>query len=92
MSDKMNKKAVVLKYDREKSAAPKVVAKGKGYLAEKIVQTAQDSGVPLKENSDLINYLMGLELHEEIPPELYALAAEILSFIYRANQDCDKLR
>lgn len=87
MSKKMNKKAVALKYDKEKSAAPVVVAKGKGYLAEKIVKTAEDNGVPLKEDSDLINYLMSLNLYEEIPSELYPAIAEILAFIYKANEE-----
>ena len=87
MSERMNKKAVALKYDQDKSSAPLVVAKGKGYIAENIVKAAQDSGVPLKEDNELINYLMSLELYEEIPPELYQVIAEILAFIYKANQD-----
>ena len=87
MSERMNKKAVALKYDQDKSSAPLVVAKGKGYIAENIVKAAKDSGVPLKEDSELINYLMSLELYEEIPPELYQVIAEILAFIYKANQD-----
>jgi flagellar biosynthesis protein len=87
MSERMNKKAVALKYDQDKSAAPVVVAKGKGYIAENILKTAQDNGVPLKEDNDLINYLMSLELYEEIPPELYKVIAEVLAFIYKSNQD-----
>lgn len=92
MEEKMNKKAVVIKYDKEKSAAPKVMAKGKGYLAEKIIKTAKENGVPLKENNELIDSLMSLNLYEEIPPELYSVIAEILAFIYRANNDYDKLK
>ena len=87
MSERMSKKAVAIKYDQKKSSAPVVVAKGKGYIAENIVKAAKDSGVPLKEDSELINYLMSLELYEEIPPELYQVIAEILAFIYKANQD-----
>lgn len=92
MSERMDKKAVALKYDQEKSAAPVVVAKGKGYLAEKILKAAQDNEIPLKKDNDLTNYLMGLDLHEEIPPELYTVIAEILAFIYTTNQDYDKVR
>lgn len=87
VSERMNKKVAVIKYDKEKSAAPVVVAKGKGYIAEKILKIAQDNGVPLKEDNDLINYLMSLELYEEIPEELYKVIAEILSFIYKSNDD-----
>lgn len=87
MSEIINKKAVAIKYDQGKMSAPIVVAKGKGYIAENIVKTAQDYGVPLKEDKDLINYLMGLELYEEVPPELYPVIAEILAFIYRANKN-----
>lgn len=91
MSERMKKKVVVLKYDKEKSAAPVVVAKGKGYIAEKILKIAEENGVPLKEDNDLINYLMGLELYEEIPPELYKAIAEILAFIYKTNEDYKKV-
>lgn len=87
MSERMKKKAVAIKYDQKKSAAPVVVAKGKGYIAENIVKTAQDNGVPLKEDNELINYLMSLELYEEIPPELYQVIAEILAFIYKTNDE-----
>ena len=87
MSERTNKKAVAIKYDQKRSSAPVVVAKGKGYIAENIVQASKDSGVPLKEDSDLINYLMSLELYEEIPAELYQVIAEILAFIYKTNQD-----
>ncbi len=87
MSERMNKKVVVLKYDQEKSSAPVVVAKGKGYIAENILKIAEENGVPLKEDNDLINYLMSLELYEEIPPELYKVIAEILAFIFKANED-----
>lgn len=87
MSDLRDKKAVAIKYDPKKSQAPVVVAKGKGYIAENIVKAAKDSGVALKEDNELINYLMSLELYEEIPPELYQVIAEILAFIYKANED-----
>ena len=87
MSDTINKKVVALKYDKDKSAAPVVVAKGKGYLAERILKVAEENEVPSKEDKDLINYLMSLDLHEEIPPELYKVVSEILTFVYKANED-----
>ncbi len=92
MSERINKKAVAIKYDQKKSSPPVVVAKGRGYIAESIVKTAQDNGVPIKEDNELTNYLMSLELYEEIPPELYPIIAEILAFIYKANQDYDQVK
>lgn len=86
MDEKLNQKAVALRYDQEVDQAPVVVAKGKGYIAESIINTANQSGVPIKEDSDLIDYLMSLELYEEIPPELYPIIAEILAFIYRVDK------
>jgi len=68
--------------NREKDQAPVVVAQGRGYIAERIREVARDSGVPLKEDSELVEYLMALDLYEEIPVELYAVIAEILAFIY----------
>ncbi len=87
MDDKLKQKAVALRYDAEIDRAPVVVAKGKGYIADSIIKTAQDSGIPLKEDSELINYLMSLDLYEEIPPDLYPIIAEILAFIYRMDHE-----
>ncbi|NLB88394.1 MAG: flagellar biosynthesis protein FlhB [Syntrophomonadaceae bacterium] len=86
MEEKLKQKAVALKYDAEVDQAPIVVAKGKGYIAENIINTAQESGVPIKEDNELIDYLMSLDLYEEIPPELYPIIAEILAFIYRVDK------
>ncbi len=88
MSDKIKEKrkqAVALKYEPAADVAPKVVAKGSGYMAENIIKTAQETGVPLKEDDELIEYLMSLNIYEEIPAELYPIIAEILAFIYRID-------
>lgn len=79
-------KAVALRYDVQKEDVPIVVAKGKGYLAERIKELANDSGVPVKEDKELADYLMALDLYEEIPPELYAVVAEVLAYIYRMDR------
>jgi flagellar biosynthesis protein len=79
-------KAVALRYDPEKDQAPVVVAQGRGYIAERIREVARESGVPLKEDSELVDYLMALDLYEEIPSELYAVIAEILAFIYSMDK------
>lgn len=80
------KKAVALKYEPERSAAPVVIAKGQGLLAEEIVRKAQESGVPIQEDASLVEVLSKLDLEQEIPPELYKLVAEILSFVYRSDR------
>ncbi len=78
-------KAIALKYDMEKDKAPKVVAKGIRELGERIVKLAKESGVPIKEDNDLAEVLIKLELYEEIPTELYYAIAEVLAYIYRIN-------
>jgi len=79
-------KAVALRYDPKKEQAPVVVAQGQGYIAERIREVARESGVPVKEDSELVEYLMALDLYQEIPPELYAVIAEILAFIYSMDK------
>ncbi|HBQ87141.1 MAG TPA: flagellar biosynthesis protein FlhB [Syntrophomonas sp.] len=86
MGENINKNAVALRYDPVKDDVPLVVAKGRGYLAERIQQVAQENGVPVKEDKQLAEYLMSLDLYDEIPPELYAVVAEILAFIYSMDQ------
>lgn len=78
-----SKKAVALRYEQGKDSAPKVVAKGRGWIAEKIIEIARHHGVPLKEDEALIEVLSKLELYEEIPVELYKAVAEILVFVYQ---------
>lgn len=78
-------KAVALKYDRKKDNAPRVIAKGRGEIAEKIIEVAKAHNVPLYEEKNLIQILEALDLETEIPPELYRAVAEVLSFIYRLN-------
>jgi len=82
---KKKAKAVALKYNKEKDAAPKITAKGRGIIAEKIVEAAQAHHVPLYEDKNLVQVLEALELETEIPPELYRAVAEVLAFIYRLN-------
>lgn len=80
------RQAVALRYKPQADTAPKVAAKGKGYLAEKIVEMARAHGVPVREDKNLVQILSRLELEQEIPPEVYRAVAEILSFIYRLSQ------
>lgn len=78
-------KAVALKYDPQKDRAPKVVAKGRGEIAEKILAIAKANNVALYEDKNLAEILAALDLEIEIPPELYRVVAEVLAFIYRLN-------
>lgn len=79
------KKAVALRYDVTQDASPKVVAKGTGEIAAKIIALAKEHGIPLQEDADLVEILAKLDLNADIPPDTYLVVAEILAFIYRAN-------
>ena len=80
------KKAVALRYHPQKNEAPQVVAAGRGPLAEKMIQIAQDSEVPLFENKELAHALLTIPVGDEIPPELYEVVAQILAFVYGLDQ------
>jgi flagellar biosynthesis protein len=73
----LNKKAVALKYDDTKSVAPVIVASGMGYMAEKIVETANENGVPVYEDNSLATILTQLELGTQVPEELYHAIVDI---------------
>lgn len=79
-------KAVALRYDYEQDTAPVVVAKGRGFIAEQIEEIAREWGIPLKEDAKLADYLMALDLYQEIPAELYSVVAELLAFIYSMDR------
>ena len=81
-----SRRAVALRYDAEQDKAPRVVAKGRGYIAEKIIQAARAHDVPLVMDSEMSHLLEALELDAPIPPEFYLAVAEILAFVYRLNE------
>ncbi len=84
MSDsKKSQLAVALHYDR--TGAPRVVAKGKGTLGEKIIEVAKANNIPIEENEVLTGALSNVELGEEIPAELYKAVAEVLVFVLRLS-------
>jgi flagellar biosynthesis protein len=78
------KRAVSLKYDGQ--GAPKVTAKGKGYLAEEIIALAKAHGIPITDNQELVALLSQVELDQEIPETLYAAVAQVLAFAYHLSQ------
>ena len=81
-----DKKAVALKYDMQQDAAPRVIAKGRGHVAEHILATAQKNSVPVYQNKTLVNMLMALEIDREIPPELYKAIAEVMAYVYKMDK------
>lgn len=82
-----DKTAVAIRYDVD-DVAPKIIATGKGYLAEKIINQAKQDNVPAYRDDKLAKTLSGLEIGDMIPKELYAAVAEILVFV----DDMEKLR
>ena len=76
---KRNQLAVALHYDR--TGAPRVVAKGKGTIGEKIIEVAKANNIPIEENEVLAGALSNVELGDEIPAELYKAVAEVLIFV-----------
>ncbi|DAB37714.1 MAG: type III secretion system protein [Sulfuricurvum sp. GWF2_44_89] len=77
------KKAVAMRYDREKENAPRVIAKGKGESAENIIKIAQLHNLPIHKDEDLVELLSKVELDREVPEKLYLAVAEVFSFIYK---------
>lgn len=81
--DKMNKKAVALRYDENRDVAPVIVASGLGYLAEKIVEIANENGVPVYEDNSLATVLTQLDLGTAIPEELYQAIVDIYTYFLK---------
>ncbi|GGD68522.1 EscU/YscU/HrcU family type III secretion system export apparatus switch protein [Paenibacillus nasutitermitis] len=86
------KKAVALKYEPGERQAPVVIAKGSGSIAEAILGKAAENGIPVQQDSSLVEVLSKLDIDQEIPPELYTLVAEILSFVYRSDRKAGEIR
>lgn len=80
------KKAVALKYERGKDQAPRIVAKGLGSVAEKIVELARENGIEVLKDEELVEFLVALDVGDEIPPELYRAVAEVLAYVYRVTR------
>ena len=78
--------AAAIKYDSAGDNAPKVTARGRGTIAEKIIEIAQENSIPIKNDPDLIQVLSKLKVGAEIPVELYRAVAEILAFVYSLNE------
>lgn len=88
MSDEIKKPAiaVALEYEAGTRDAPKVVATGRGLMAEKIMEIARENGVTIEANPMLAEALSGVPIDETIPHELYAAVAEVIGFVLRAQR------
>lgn len=82
-NDIMNKKAVALRYDENRDVAPVIVASGLGYMAEKIVEVANENGVPVYEDNSLATVLTQLDLGTAIPEELYQAIVDIYTYFLK---------
>jgi flagellar biosynthesis protein len=85
-----DKIAVALTYERESSDVPRVAAKGKGSIAEAIIELAQKNNIEIRRDADLAVLLSRLDIDMPIPLEAYAAVAEILAYVYKANDRARK--
>jgi len=84
------KEAVALRYNSYYDDAPAVLAKGKGIIAENILEKAIKSEIPIQEDPSLVELLGKLNINENIPEELYQAVAEVFVFIYKTDQEAGK--
>ncbi|MBL4889625.1 MAG: EscU/YscU/HrcU family type III secretion system export apparatus switch protein [Candidatus Lindowbacteria bacterium] len=81
------KEAVAVRYDQSKEASPRVIAKGKGQIAAKIMELAEENDIPIYSDPDLVALLASVELFDEVPPELFKAVAEVLVWVYKVNNE-----
>jgi len=79
-------KAAALRYKPREDAAPQVVAKGSGEIAQRIVSMAREHEIPIFKDASLVELLVQLPLNATIPPTLYQAVAEVLAFLYRLKE------
>ena len=79
------KDVIALRYELE-DEAPKIIAKGKGYIADKILQQAEEHNIPIYEDPTLIQLLGKLNINDKIPEQLYEIVAEVFAFIYQLDR------
>lgn len=80
------RQAVALRYREGKEIAPRVTASGQGLIADAIIKRAEESGVTLMEDPDLVNVLGKIPVGDTIPTQLYKAVAEVLAYVYRVNK------
>ncbi|MCA1053496.1 EscU/YscU/HrcU family type III secretion system export apparatus switch protein [Rossellomorea aquimaris] len=87
MKSEPRKEAIALGYEQSGESAPKVLAKGKGFVAENIISKANEHGVVIQEDKSLLSLLGKLDIGESIPEELYGAVAEVFAFVYRLDKE-----
>ncbi len=85
-----SQKAAALQYNASQDAAPKLLAKGKGLLAQKIIQKAKEFDIPLFANEALVNSLLDMEIESEIPAELYQTVAELFAWLAKQEKELER--
>ncbi len=85
-ADRHIKEVAALRYDPDRDDVPQLVASGRGYVAQNILKTAREAGVPVVEDQDLAHLLAQLSAGDDIPPELYTLVAQVLLFVSNMDQ------
>lgn len=88
--DGRSRQALAVQYDIDKDAAPKIVAAGKGVMADEILRLAEENRVPLFEDPTLADLLGKLSINKEIPKVLFPLVAEVLAFVYQLDRMAKK--
>lgn len=79
------KLAVALEYEKGSREAPRVIAKGRGLIAERIIALAEENDIVIEANAALARALSGVDLDDEIPVELFEAVAEVIGFVLRAR-------
>lgn len=80
------RKAAVLKYKHQIDRAPTLVAKGRGIVADRIVEMARKHRIPVESDPALVEVLSQLDIDQEIPPDLYRAVAQVLAYVYKMTK------
>lgn len=91
MKENKRVEAIALRYDHSNDSAPKVLAKGKGIIAENILEKARELDIPVQKDPSLAELLGRLNINETIPEELYAAVAEVFAFVYKLDRNVKRL-
>ncbi len=92
MKKYINTKAVALKYKAYEENAPKVIAKGKGEIAKKIIEKANKYDIPIFQNETLADMLLSVEVDEEIPPKMYQAVVDVFIWLYKLEERAELSR
>jgi flagellar biosynthesis protein len=79
-------RAAALQYDPARDRAPRLIARGEGPLADRIIEVARAHGIPIHDDPALVDLLSRLDVDSEIPPQVYRVVAEIIAFVSRLQR------